>query len=128
MKKILLVSFMFMFALMISAQDRPRGGGRFGGDPAARLEQLKKDLGLNEKQVESIKTIDENFMKKMQAQREQGQDGDREARMQQMRKMSEERNAEYKKILTEEQYKKFIEQEEQRRQQFGGPRNGGGDR
>jgi len=135
MKKKLGFSLLMILAVAISmsAQDGQRrqgqgggqGQGARGGNSAQRYEQLKKDLKLEDKQVDSLKVIDNQFRDEMQKLRENNQGGgeggfDREA----FQKLNDKRNARVKKILTEEQYKKYLEQQT-RRPAGGGPGGGG---
>lgn len=121
MKKILIASCLFMFALVVSAQNR---GGGPGGDMTKRYEEMKKELSLNDQQVDSLKVIDQEFFTKMREQREKNGD-DREKGREEMQKMSEQRNERVKKILTDEQFTKYQEMESQRRQRGGGRPDGG---
>lgn len=121
MKRIFVVGFMLMFAFVVAAQERGRGMSE--EDRAKRYEQLKTDLGLNDQQVDSLKAIDTAFFTKMREQREKS-GGDRDAMRADMQKMNEERNERVKAILSEEQYKKYVEAESQRRQR--GPGGSGG--
>jgi len=137
MKKVLVFSFMFFFALAMSAQDTQggqrqgrRGEGQGGRGGAQRYEQMKKDYNLTDKQVDSLKVIDNEMRAEMQKLREANEGGggqgfNREA----FEKINTKRDARYKKILTEEQYKKYQEQQKamrERMQQGGGPGGPGG--
>lgn len=118
MKKILIAGCMFMFAFMISAQNR---GGAPGGDMTKRYEEMKKELSLNDQQVDSLKVIDQEFFTTMREQREKN-GNDREKGREIMQKMNEQRNERVKAILSEEQFTKYQEMENQRRQRSpGGP-------
>jgi Skp family chaperone for outer membrane proteins len=119
MKKFLVFGCMFMFAFMASAQNR--GSGRGPGDMEKRYEELKKNLNLNDQQVDSLKVIDQEFFTKMREQREK-KGNDREKGREEMRKMGEQRDERVKTILTEEQFTKYKELENQRRQRGPGGR------
>ena len=115
-----------LFTLNISAQG-PGGPGRgpqmTEDDIKARADQTAKALDLSDTQHEKILAIDMDFYNKMQIERQKmrnagGPPPDREAMRERMSKMFEERNAQYKGVLTEEQYKKFIELQEQRRSEM----------
>lgn len=122
MKKILIAGFMFMFAFVISAQNRERGNGP-GGDMTKRYEEMKKELDLTEQQVDSIKAIDQELFTKMREQRDKNGD-DREKGREEMKKMSEQKDERVKAILTEEQFTKYQKMESERRQRGpGGKRN-----
>jgi len=126
MKRIFIVACMLTFALMVSAQGGQGGGQRQGGfqqtpeQRAARQEQMKKDLKLNDKQFADYKKLDEAYWKKVQAAREGG-NVDREA----MTKLRDEQTAAVKKILTADQFKKYEEIQAAQRQRGG---QGGGNR
>ena len=122
MKRIFVVSFLLMFAFMVSAQ---QGGGQRGQMTPERLaqryEQLKKDLNLTDKQLDDIKKIEADYRTKMTAAREKAGD-DREKMREEMTKLRNEQNAKVKPLLKEDQYAKYVESN-----QFGG-RPGGGNR
>lgn len=121
MKKILVLGCLFMFAFMVSAQNR--GGGQGPGDMDKRYEELKKKLSLNDQQVDSLKVIDQEFFTKMREQREKN-GGDREKGREEMKKMGEQRDERVKTILTDEQFTKYKEMENQRRQRGPGGKQG----
>ena len=90
---------------------------------ANRYETMKKELGLNEIQDDSIKANDKEFFTKMREKREKNGEN-REKNRIEMGKMNEQRSERVKAILTEEQYTKYQEMESQRRQRGpGGRRN-----
>ena len=140
MKKIILAAFALVFSMSIFAQQPQRGERReFKPEEMATLQadRMKKDLDLNEEQYKALY----NFylkrgeeMKKERAKFQEGQQIDREALRAEMAKRQEAQNAELKKILTEEQYKKYEElqkKEQERRRQAGpgaprGPQGGPG--
>ena len=112
-----------IFTLNISAQGP--GGGRqmTEEDIKERSETTAKTLGLDKDQHKKIEAVDMDFYNKMQIERQKMQSAggpptDREAMREKMRKMMDDRNAEYEKVLTPEQYKKFIEIQEQRRNEM----------
>ena len=117
MKKIFVVSFMLMFAFIVSAQQR---GGMNMDETYA---ELKKELSLTDQELEKVKTVYTESMTKMRSQMEQVGD-DREKRRELMTKVNAERSESLKKVLTEEQFKKYQAWEEKRRQN----RPGGGNR
>ena len=112
----------------------PQGG--FGGgqiDPEQMItrqaDRLKEACGLNDEQYAKVKEFykkqQEEMMKRFQEGGGQGQ-GQRMSR-EDMEKRREAQNAELKKILTEEQWKKYEEMQAQQRQRRGqgGPGQGG---
>lgn len=111
MKKVILSLAMFAFLASGSvcmAQDRPQRM-----NPQQRIEQMVKDLELNEKQAKEFKAL----MESMRPQRGQNA-GERPSR-EDMQKRRTEMEAKIKGILTEEQYKKYQDMQKNRR-------NGGG--
>ena len=110
MKKILVVSLMLVFTLMVSAQNR---GGRLSeADMEKRYVEMKKELSLNDQQLEKIKAIDKDFFAKMNEARESGS-GDRDT----WRAMGEKRREDIKKVLTDEQNTKYQEMERKWREE-----------
>lgn len=71
-----------------------------------RSERMISDLNLNEKQAKELKEIENSFSTKMKADRENAK-ADREKMRQEMTKMRTEKDAQIKKILTDEQYQKY---------------------
>ena len=132
-----------LFALNISAQGQ--GGGRgfqmTEEDVKERTANTAKTLGLNKEQHKKIEAVDMDYYNKIQIERQkmmnaggQPSESDRSAMREKMMKMRDDRNAEYEKVMTPDQYKKFIEMEEKRqnemrqqRQQQGRPDGGQGE-
>jgi len=128
MKRIFFVTCLLTFAFMVSAQGGQGGGQRQGGQGgqggfrqqtpeqiSAQLEQMKKDLNLNDKQFADYKKIDEETRAKQQKMREDA-GGDFEKMRDASVKLREEQNAKIKAALTADQYKKYEEIMAQRRQ------------
>lgn len=124
MKKITFILVAFCLSLSVNLFAQQRGGGRF--DPEQRMKQeienLTKELKLNENQVKEVTAILKEAQKKQQEQFQSGRNGDREAMMANMRKMRDEQSAAIKKLLTEEQAKTYTallkKQEEERQQRM----------
>lgn len=108
----------------LQAQDQPRKAPVFPG------EKMIKELKLTDQQVADLKKGDADIRTQMQSLRDQNLP--REERRAAMEKLRTSRDEMIKKILTEEQYKAYIEmrqKQENRRQMQGrpdGPRNDGG--
>lgn len=121
MKKLLLVLTM---AVCFAGAAMAQPGGR-GQNPEAMVQALKDSLQLSDKQVDSVKAIIQEFMPK---QREifMNQDLDREGKMAALKQINDQRNARFKAVLTEEQYKKYQDMEERRRQRMAAGRGPGG--
>lgn len=70
------------------------------------LDNMQKDLGLNQSQVAQIKALHEKRKNEMKADFDKSKD-QRQARMEQMKAKREQMNADIKKILTPQQYDKW---------------------
>ena len=80
-------------------------------DPSKRIEQMVTDLGLNETQAKEFKAV----MEEMRPNRDAS--GERPSR-EEMEKKRNEADAKLKKILTDEQYKKYQSMRPQRGQRL----------
>jgi len=130
MKRIFTVVCLLAFAFTVSAQgggQRPAGGaGGFQQSPeqiAASLETMKNELGLNEKQFEEFKKVEEETRTKQQALM-QNAGGDMQSMRDASTKLREEQSAKMKGFLTADQFKKYEELNSQRMQRA--PGGGGG--
>lgn len=121
MKKVLGLFLVILFVSgSVLAQDKGNDKrSRKDRDPAERWEKAVEDLKLDDKQATEFKKIHEDYQKKMQADWE-AKKADREAvraqrekQREEMLAMRNERNAEIKKILTDEQYQKYVEKQQQ---------------
>jgi len=128
MKKLgLLLLSVFVFATVTMAQNQ--GPRNFDPKEMAKrqTEELTKTLDLNKDQAKKVLELNTKMGEKrstmFQEMRNGG--GDREAMREKMTKIQEEQNAEMKKILTEDQYKKYEKYLEERRAQRGQGRPGG---
>lgn len=128
MKKFIFAAFALIFSMSIFAQQPQRGERReFKPEEAAtfQADRMKKELALNEEQYKALYNFylkRNEEMKKERAKFQEGQQIDREALRAEMVKRQEAQNAEFKKILTPEQYKKYEEmqkREQERRRQGG---------
>ena len=75
-------------------------------DPSARCEKMIADLKLDEKQAADFRKVEAEFRDKMKAERKQA-DWDRRKMREKMMSLRDDRDAEMKKILTEDQYKQI---------------------
>ncbi len=92
-------------------------------DIRERVDRTAEVLDLTEDQKKKVLEVDMQFYNKMQIERQKmrnagGPPPDRQAMRERMIRMRDERNAEYEKILTQEQYKMFLEMQEQRRSEM----------
>ena len=143
MKKIFVVSILFLFAFMVSAQQG--GGGQRGqGGPGgfqqtpeqreARYQTMKTNLTLTDAQLGQIKKLDEEYQPKLTGLREKFPN-DREKMAEERTKLMNEQNAKIKGFLNADQYTKYVETYGSGRGfggqgggQGGGNRQGGGGR
>ena len=114
--------FAIIFATVSVAQNR--GMGNFDPKEMAKrqTEDLTKALDLNKDQQKKVLDLQLKNAEKMTAMRQDMMNGggDREAMREKMTKSREELNAAMKKILTEDQYKKYEKYLEERRNMRGG--------
>ena len=68
------------------------------------------DLKLDEKQAADFRKVEAEFRDKMKAERKQA-DLDRRKMREKMMSLRDDRDAEMKKILTEDQYKQYLEKQ-----------------
>lgn len=130
MKKVLVICLIALISGVTSfAADKApqqRSGNR-GMDSKKRMEQMYKDLNLNEQQKKQFQKINDDFMEKMKKQREAGET-DRQKMRENMQKMQNEREAQIKKVLTDEQYKQYTKKQEEMKKQMEENRNKRGNR
>lgn len=122
---------LFLVILVCSVSMYAQKGKRDGrmGDPSKRMEQMITDLKMNDTQAADFRKIHQDFMEKMRKERNEIQKDmqiDRTKMREKMEKMRADRDAEIKKILTEDQYKQYLEKQKQ--QQARGSRKGNGRR
>lgn len=119
--KVLFTSMLMMFGVMFLNAQPPQGGGPGRMEPTEmakmQTEQMAKDLSLTDKQKTDIEAINLKYAKKMQEMFQAGPNGDREAMRKNMEEIQTSRNAEYKKVLTSEQYTKYEAAEKARREE-----------
>lgn len=82
-------------------------------DPAARCERMITELKLDEKQAVEFRKVQQAFMEQAQKEREAA-NADREQRREKMKTLRDKQNAQVKKILTDEQYKQYLEKQERK--------------
>lgn len=101
MKKVIgLCLVLLISSVSVFAQDGKRGAKK-GGDPAQRCEKMIADLKLDEKQAADFRKVEAEFRDKMKAERKQA-DLDRRKMREKMMSLRDDRDAEMKKILTED--------------------------
>ncbi len=127
MKRIgLIMSFLIMLSVVLTAQPRQQ---RDPEEMAKRqTEEIKKAVGLNEKQEKQVYDLHLEASKKMSKMREESQQGGFEGIREKMGEIREEQNKKMKSILTDAQWKKYEKFQEERaasRRGGGGGRPGG---
>lgn len=132
MKKIGILLIALVLGTTISiAQNR---GGQRNFDPEERAKtqtaELKEVLGLNKDQEKKVYGLNLDTNKKFGAMRNemQASGGGFEGMREKMTKIREEQDKEMKKILSDEQWKKYEKYLEERRSRRGQGRSGGGNR
>jgi len=115
------LGFFLLFAIVFATVSVAQNRGMGNVDPKEmaqrQTEELKKALNLNKDQEKKVLALNQKSAEQMSALREEMMSGggDREAMREKMTKFREEQTAEMKKILTEDQYKKYEKYLEERR-------------
>ncbi len=131
MKKIVaLVVVILVSSVSVFANNgiRPKDGKK--ADPSQRCEKMVSDLDLNEKQAADFKKIQSEYQEKVKTMRDKSE-ADRQQMKEQITTMRTEKNAEIKKILTDEQYQKyeaFAQKKQDRQGKDGKCKRGKGER
>jgi periplasmic protein CpxP/Spy len=92
-------------------------------DPAAMTERMTRHLGLSPEQAREVEQINERFATQVEEHRKQAESM-RAAHREAVHKIGAQRDAELKKVLSEEQFRKHAEQKQmmqERRREHGGP-------
>lgn len=135
MKKILgLCLVILLSSVSVFAQDNKKRSENRGKDFSQRFEKMASELKLSDEQKTAMLKINEDYAQKMKAEREKMR-GEREkvkaerekmkvereknrtaneVKREKMLAMREQKNAEVKKILTEEQYKQYLDKQQTR--------------
>lgn len=106
---VILLSSVSVFA---QADNNRRGRNR---DGKTRFERFSEDLKLDEKQKAEVLKINEAYAEKMKADRDAQREkmkAEREERRRTMTAMRDRKNEEVKKVLTEEQYRQYLEKQQ----------------
>ena len=121
MKKLGLLFMIVVLGTTISMAQNRSGQGNYDPEETAKkqTEALKKELDLNKDQETKVYDLNLKAANKIDGYRKEMQSGggDRDAMRAKFRKMRDEQNKEMKKILTDEQYKKYEKYLEERRAQ-----------
>ncbi len=112
MRKLTFAGLLFGLMLISGlAVAQPQGGNR-GNMMERQMEWMKKELALTPEQVIKIQEMNQGFFEKVKGLREKYQ-SDRDAMRTEIMKLNKERDLEYQKILTEEQYQKLVKYREE---------------
>ena len=128
MKKLGLLLMIVLIGTSISMAQN-RGGQR--NDPKEfakkQTEELTEHLDLDKKQEKQVSELNLKAAEQMFAMRKEMADGngDRDAMRAKLQEMRKKQNVEMKKILSEDQYKKYQKYVEERRAKRGGGQGGG---
>lgn len=103
---------LFLVILISSATVFAQNGNRQRkmGDPSQRSEKMIEELKLDDKQAAEFRKVEADFREKMNKEREAVKD-DREKMREKMITLYNEKEAQIKKILTDEQYKQYQEKQ-----------------
>lgn len=108
MKKLMIGTALLVLGVSAQAQEVQR---KTSGERAEmRTERMTKDLGLNAEQAEQVKAINARYAEKHEAIRAEHK-ARAEANKSQRSEMHEARMADYKAVLTPEQYEKLVAQQ-----------------
>lgn len=91
-------------------------------DPSKRCERMISELKLDEKQAVEFRKINGEFLQKAQKEREDVKSA-RDKQREKMMAIREDRNAQMKKFLTDEQYKLYTEKQQSHKKHHKGNRN-----
>ncbi len=81
-----------------------------------RSDRMITDLNLDDKQAAEFKQINEKYRKQLQQDRDAmkaERQADREKQQAKMKELNEQRNTDMKKIMTDEQYKQYLDKQQQ---------------
>jgi len=123
MKKIILTFLVASITLISNAQQNGQKGQRM--DPKAQTEKMASDLGLNDDQKSKVLTVNTDASTKRQALR--SNESDPSNRRADMKKIETDRDGALKGILTDDQYKKYVQMREDERKQRQAQRGAGGE-
>ena len=103
---------LFLVILISTATVFAQGGDRQGkkGDPSKPSEKMIEELKLDDKQAAEYRKVEADFLEQMKKERESVKE-DREKMREKMTAMRTEKDAQIKKILTDEQYKQYQEKQ-----------------
>lgn len=127
MKKVLGLFLVVLICSLPAYAQKGKCDGKMG-DPSKRIEKMITDLKLNEQQAVDFRRIHQDFMEKMKKERNEMQadmQKDRTKMREKMQAMQEERNVEIKKILTEDQYKLYLEKQKEQQMRNSHKKGGG---
>jgi hypothetical protein len=110
MKKIIVTCIM-LTAVITLASAQPKQRMTQEERIKAQIDRLDKLISLNDTQKTAIQKMETELGKEMNTARQKNQ-GDREAMIAAMQEINKKRDAQYKTILTSEQFKKYTEERE----------------
>lgn len=117
MKKIVgLCLVVLLSSVSVSAFARGGKGGDKCQDASKRCERIAEELKLNDKQAADFNKINDEFAAKMKTERDVAK-ANRDQQRAKMLAMRDDKNAEVKKILTDEQYKQYLDKQQCRDKQ-----------
>ena len=108
MKKVIGLCLVFLFSSVSVFVHEGKRSAKKERNSIQRCEKMIADLKLNEQQAAEFRKVEAEFRDKMKAERKQAY-MERQKMHEKMTTMRNDREAEMKKILTEEQYKQYFE-------------------
>ena len=122
MKQILnvvLVAIVLFISNNLSAQDKNQQKAERTPEAMSQrhADKLKSELNLSDEQTKKIYEVNLKYNREMQAQRAE-KEKQRSEKMEQLKKKKEQKNAELKKILTEDQYTMMLKNQEAKKEKM----------
>lgn len=117
MKKVIALFLVILISTVSVFAQKEKRGGR-NGDLAQRSEKMVEALKLNEQQAAEFRKVNAEFKEKMMKERE-AVNADREKMRAKAQEMRKEKDAQIKKILTDEQFQQYLEKQKEQFQRKG---------
>jgi Spy/CpxP family protein refolding chaperone len=113
-KKTLVLTLLFSTLCVVTSLAQGRNGGGTPEERATKAtERLKKSLNLTDGQVTQVQNINLSFFKEQeQARANQSNETDRDQRRAEMKARMDKHDVDLQKVLTPEQYKKYLADKE----------------
>lgn len=116
LKAVLAALAISAFVTNVQAQDRPKLTDEQRQEMKAQFEESKKRLALTPEQEKSFKEIHQKYAPEMKSVRKS--ESDKSDKRQKMKDLRERKDADIKAILSEQQYKTYLEMQKERHQKM----------